>query len=62
MCRTLAEASEIRVSGGDCCTDHFRQAGDILIAHSTDIAWSLYFPRLAGVITELGGVLSHGDA
>lgn len=37
------------------------QAGDILIARSTDIAWSVYFPRLSGVVTELGGVLSHGS-
>jgi len=34
--------------------------GDILITRSTDIAWSVYFPLLSGVITELGGLLSHG--
>jgi len=36
------------------------QPGDILITHSTDIGWSPYFPILSGVITELGGLISHG--
>ena len=34
--------------------------GDILITHSTDIGWSPYFPILSGVVTELGGLISHG--
>ena len=25
-----------------------------------DIGWSPYFPILAGVVTELGGLISHG--
>ena len=36
------------------------QAGDILITRSTDVGWSPYFPMLAGVVTELGGLISHG--
>jgi len=36
------------------------QAGDILITRSTDIGWSPYFPLLSGVVTELGGLISHG--
>lgn len=36
------------------------QAGDILITHSTDIGWSPYFPLLSGVVTEIGGLISHG--
>ena len=36
------------------------EAGDILITHSTDIGWSPYFPILAAVVTELGGLISHG--
>lgn len=36
------------------------QPGDILITHSTDIGWSPYFPLLAGIVTELGGLISHG--
>lgn len=36
------------------------QQGDILITHSTDIAWSPYFPLLSGIVTELGGLISHG--
>lgn len=36
------------------------QNGDILITHCTDIGWSPYFPLLAGIVTELGGLISHG--
>lgn len=36
------------------------QPGDVLITHSTDIGWSPYFPILSGVVTELGGLISHG--
>ena len=36
------------------------QAGDILVTNSTDIGWSPYFPILGGVVTELGGLISHG--
>lgn len=36
------------------------QQGDILITYCTDTAWSLYFPMLAGIVTELGGLISHG--
>ncbi|ERL95467.1 hypothetical protein D910_12729 [Dendroctonus ponderosae] len=35
------------------------QKGDILITYSTDIGWSPYFPMLSGVVTELGGLVSH---
>ncbi|CAH2050125.1 unnamed protein product, partial [Iphiclides podalirius] len=34
--------------------------GDILVTHSTDIGWSPYFPLLTGIVTELGGLISHG--
>ncbi|XP_059849168.1 putative phosphoenolpyruvate synthase [Hypanus sabinus] len=36
------------------------QQGDILITRSTDIGWSPYFPLLRGLVTEIGGLLSHG--
>ncbi|CAM1310136.1 Uncharacterised protein g5360 [Pycnogonum litorale] len=36
------------------------QPGDVLVTSSTDIAWSPYFPCLSGVITEIGGLISHG--
>ncbi|KAJ6217397.1 hypothetical protein RDWZM_008554 [Blomia tropicalis] len=36
------------------------KAGDILITYSTDIGWSPYFPLLSGIITEIGGTISHG--
>ncbi|XP_037074585.1 uncharacterized protein LOC119095838 [Pollicipes pollicipes] len=45
--RDLAQAIEI-------------QNDDILITHATDIGWSPYFPVLSGVVTELGGLISHG--
>nr|CAD7413792.1 unnamed protein product [Timema cristinae] len=38
------------------------QVGDVLITHSTDIGWTPYFPMLGGVVTELGGLISHGLA
>ncbi|XP_028141346.1 putative phosphoenolpyruvate synthase isoform X1 [Diabrotica virgifera virgifera] len=34
--------------------------GDILITYSTDIGWTPCFPMLSGIITELGGLISHG--
>ncbi|CAM1330067.1 Uncharacterised protein g10193 [Pycnogonum litorale] len=36
------------------------QMGEILVAKSTDVAWSPFFPIACGVITELGGLISHG--
>lgn len=36
-------------------------SGEILVAPSTDPAWSLYFLTAAGVAIDLGGVLSHGS-
>ena len=36
------------------------QPGDILVTVSTDIGWSPVFPLLGGVVTELGGLISHG--
>ncbi|XP_055693663.1 uncharacterized protein LOC129796030 [Lutzomyia longipalpis] len=36
------------------------QSGDILITYSTDIGWSPYFPMLSAVVTEIGGLISHG--
>ncbi|XP_064640446.1 rifampicin phosphotransferase-like [Lineus longissimus] len=36
------------------------QFGDILIVPYTDVGWTPYFPLLAGLVTEIGGLLSHG--
>jgi pyruvate,water dikinase len=36
------------------------QKGDILITFSTDIAWSPYFSTISGIVTEIGGLISHG--
>ncbi|XP_054152656.1 prodigiosin synthesizing transferase PigC-like [Oppia nitens] len=51
---------------GRCCVamslDEARniEHGDILITYSTDIGWSPYFPMLSGLVTEIGGLISHG--
>ncbi|KAM3967560.1 rifampicin phosphotransferase [Aphomia sociella] len=39
---------------------HQLKQGDVLITHATDIGWSPYFPLLTGIVTELGGLISHG--
>lgn len=44
--RSVAELSRVR-------------PGDVLLAHSTDPAWTPLFPLIAAVVTETGGVLSH---
>lgn len=36
------------------------QPGEILVAPSTDPAWTPVFARIAGLVVERGGVLSHG--
>ena len=35
------------------------EPGEILIVHTTDVGWTPLFPLAAGVVTELGGPLSH---
>jgi pyruvate,water dikinase len=35
--------------------------GEILVAPFTDPAWTPYFLPAAGVIMDLGGILSHGS-
>ena len=37
------------------------EAGEILVAPFTDPAWSPYFLPAAGVVMDLGGILSHGS-
>lgn len=53
------------ITGRACVIHEFSevskiQPGDILITYSTDIGWSPYFPILGGVVTEIGGLISHG--
>lgn len=36
------------------------KAGDIVVTHVLDIGLSPYFPVIKGIVTELGGLLSHG--
>jgi pyruvate,water dikinase len=47
VARNLAEAAEM-------------QAGEILVTPFTDVGWTPYFSRAAGLATEVGSVLSHG--
>ena len=35
------------------------QQGEILVAVQTDVAWTLLFPRVAAVVTDVGAPLSH---
>jgi hypothetical protein len=49
VCRTIEEASQIL------------EPGDILVTIGTDIGWSPFFPILGGIVTELGGLISHGE-
>jgi phosphohistidine swiveling domain-containing protein len=34
--------------------------GKIMVTKFTDPAWTMYFPSIVGLITETGGLLSHG--
>lgn len=34
--------------------------GEILVTKFTDPSWTIYFARIAGLVTESGGMLSHG--
>jgi len=36
------------------------QEGEILITPQTDVGWTPYFSIAAGLVTEIGGMLSHG--
>jgi len=36
------------------------EKNEILIVPFTDVGWTVYFPLIAGLVTELGGLLSHG--
>ena len=58
VCRGKAE-------GRACVVKVFQDAnqlveGNILICKCTDVGWSPYFPLISGLVTELGGLLSHG--
>ncbi len=35
------------------------QAGEVLVAPQTNIGWTLFFPRAAAVVTDVGAPLSH---
>jgi pyruvate,water dikinase len=37
------------------------QAGDVLVAAITTPAWTPLFVRAAGIVTDIGGPLSHGS-
>jgi pyruvate,water dikinase len=35
------------------------EPGEVLVVHATDVGWTPLFLLAAGVVTELGGPLSH---
>lgn len=37
---------------------HF-PAGDILVAHTTNVGWTPFFPRAGAIVTDVGAPLSH---
>lgn len=58
-------ASSGRVQAKVCIVESYEQLAnvqpnDILVAYSTDIGFSPIFPLISGVITEVGGLISHG--
>jgi len=36
------------------------KAGEIMVTSNTDPGWTPVFPKLGGLVTETGGILSHG--
>jgi pyruvate,water dikinase len=36
------------------------EAGDVLIAPITDVAWTPYFALIGGLVTDIGSAVSHG--
>lgn len=60
VCMGEVEARACVITNVQDAVDQLQQ-GDILITYSTDIAWSLYFPMISGIVTELGGLISHGN-
>lgn len=58
-------ASSGKAQAKVCLVKSFKEldrvlAGTILVTHSTDIAFSPIFPLISGIITEVGGLISHG--
>uniref|UniRef100_A0A6G1S5D7 Putative phosphoenolpyruvate synthase n=1 Tax=Aceria tosichella TaxID=561515 RepID=A0A6G1S5D7_9ACAR len=58
-------ASSGKVKGRVCRVEGHKELdkvrpGTILLTHSTDIAFSPVFPMISGIITEVGGLVSHG--
>jgi pyruvate,water dikinase len=44
----------------DCPEDgHELEPGEILVTKQTNIGWTLFFPRAAAVVTDVGAPLSH---
>lgn len=35
------------------------QPGEILVASTTNVGWTLFFPKAAAIITDIGAPLSH---
>ncbi|MFW9992313.1 MAG: PEP/pyruvate-binding domain-containing protein [Candidatus Odinarchaeota archaeon] len=38
---------------------HELQPGEILVATTTNVGWTLLFPRAAAIVTDVGAILSH---
>ena len=58
VCRGKAEGNA-RVIKSLKDADEIKE-GDVMICRFTDVGWSPYFPLISGLVTESGGLLSHG--
>ena len=47
MIKSLADTKDIK-------------KGEVMICRFTDVGWTPYFPLIRGLVTEIGGLLSHG--
>jgi pyruvate,water dikinase len=41
--------------------DSYVEPGEIIVAPVTDVAWTPLFLQAAGLVVEVGGLLSHGS-
>ena len=57
--RGVAEGPVRVVRSADDACD--LEDGEIMVAQFTDVGWTPFYGRLAGMITEIGGALSHGS-
>ena len=58
VCRGRVEGRACIITTIDDLSD--LKTGDVMICKYTDVGWSPYFPMISGLVTEIGGLISHG--